>query len=527
MTHPIRIATRGSELALWQARHVQVLLKEIGLESELVVIKTQGDRVQDLSFDKMEGKGFFTKEIEEALLEHKADLAVHSHKDLPTEQPAGLTIVAVSEREDPSELLLICKGAVDKKQKFNLRKNAVVGTSSARRKAQLLSFRPDISLEDLRGNVPTRVNKLREGLYDAILIATAGVERLGLDLSEFHCEKLDPREFIPAPAQGVMALQARSEDVELMEKVGQLNSKEVSDLIFLEREVLRLFHGGCQMPVGVYAEFEVESESYRVRASRADSWNEMPVGICMESKEYDSLAQRIVDRIRDITPSKVFITRDVGDDGHFSNVLKGNGFKVSGWPLIETRLIPLRNVPSCDWIFFASKNAVKYFFRQRPDVTGKRFGCVGRATAEALRAAGHRAEFIGSQADTRLTGKQFAAKVGSGKVLFPQAKGSMRSIQQQFVRKEQVIDLPVYETLKRDTDPVPVSDIYVFTSPSNVEAFFQKHSVAHHHAVVAMGDATAAALREFGIHHPGMADTFDEAGLARAVFGVSGRINKN
>lgn len=521
----VRIATRGSELALWQARHVQGLLRSIGLQSELVIIKTQGDRIQDLSFDKLEGKGFFTKEIEEALLNGTADLAVHSHKDLPTEQPAGLVIAAVSDREDPSELLIIRKEAVDPKMKFQLKRQAKVGTSSARRKSQLLSFRPDIELKDLRGNVPTRVRKLHDGQYDAILIAAAGVERLALDLSAFQTERLDPREFIPAPAQGVLALQVRQGDVELRERIGRLSNEEVARTIGLERTVLRLFQGGCQMPVGVFAEFDEEQETYRIRASRSESWDRLPVSVFLESGNYETLAMHTVERIRNIRPASVFITRFVPESGHFRNVLEGNGFTVEGFPLIETKSIPFKELPACDWIFFSSKNAVRHFFRQRPVLTGQRFACIGKATAEALRAEGHRAEFIGSQTDTRMAGKQFATRAGHQRVLFPQAKGSMRSVQQQFVKKDQVIDLPVYETIKREGDHVPSADIMVFTSPSNVEAFFEKHSIGSRQAVVAMGDATAAALRERRILHPGMPDTFDEAGLARAVFSVSVRLD--
>lgn len=523
MIKTVRIATRGSELALWQARYVQGLLKDIGLESELNIIKTQGDQIQHLSFDKLEGKGFFTKEIEEALLNNTADLAVHSHKDLPTEQPAGLVVAAVSDREDPSELLLIRKSSFDPRTKFHVKKDALVGTSSARRKAQLLSFRPDIQLADLRGNVPTRINKLREGNYDAILLAAAGVERLEIDLSEFNVERLDPREFIPAPAQGVLALQVREQDHELRKLIEKLNNNDVARVIRLERKVLNLFQGGCQMPVGVYAEYNDETETYTLRASRAKTWSDPPVNVCLESKNYATLAQHTVDRINNIRPGTVFITRDVNENSHFRNVLEGNGFAVSGFPLIETRIISFQTLPECQWIFFASKNAVKYFFRQRPQLNGQKFGCVGKTTADALRAEGFRAEFIGSQTDTRLIGKQFAARVGSETVLFPQAKGSIRSVQQQLVKKGQAIDLPVYETLQRSTDAIPVSDILVFTSPSNVEAYFQTHKISASQQVVAMGDATAAALRKHSIHHPGMPDTFDEAGLARAVFGVAGR----
>ena len=298
---------------------------------------------------------------------------------------------------------------------------------------------------------------------------------------------------------------------------------ETSRVIALEREVLRLFHGGCQMPVGVYAEFDDEKELYSVHASRAASVTDWPVNVFLQSANYSTLPQNIVDRILQVKPDSVFITREVNVNSHFRAVLEGSSFKVHGWPLIETKLIPINKLPECSWIFFASKQAVKYFFRQSPAITNQKFGCIGKSTAEALRAEGRRAEFIGASTDTRLTGKQFAARVGSEKVLFPQAKGSLRSVQQQFVRKEQVIDLPVYETIQRDSDKVPECGIMVFTSPSNVEAFFKKYKLSKFQRIVAMGDATAAALREHGIHHPGMPDAFDEAALARAVFTVSGR----
>jgi hydroxymethylbilane synthase len=165
----IVIGSRGSDLALWQAYHVKAQLENLGCKVELKIIKTQGDIIQHLSFDKMEGKGFFTKEIEAALLDKSIDLAVHSHKDLETNPPKGLVIAAVSEREDPADLLLIRKTSIDPTQQWGLKSKAIVGTSSARRKSQVLRFRPDIELKDLRGNVPTRIQKLRDQNYDAIL----------------------------------------------------------------------------------------------------------------------------------------------------------------------------------------------------------------------------------------------------------------------------------------------------------------------------------------------------------------------
>ena len=246
------IGSRGSDLALWQANHVKNQLEALGLTVEIKVVKTQGDVIQHLSFDKMEGKGFFTKEIEAALLEKSIDIAVHSHKDLETRNPEGLGIAAVSEREDPAELLLIRKESVDKSKKLSLKANPIVGTSSARRKSQLITFRDDIELKDLRGNVPTRINKLREGNYDAILLAKAGVSRLNINLDDLEVVSLDPTEFIPAPAQGALGIQIRQEDKELASVLSNINDIKTQKRINLEREVLRLLDGGCQLPLGVY-----------------------------------------------------------------------------------------------------------------------------------------------------------------------------------------------------------------------------------------------------------------------------------
>ena len=250
----IQIGSRGSDLALWQANHVKNQLEQLGYSVDITIITTQGDAIQDLSFDKLEGKGFFTKEIELALLEKSIDLAVHSHKDLETNQPEGLIIACVSERENPADLLLVAKSAVDSACLWDLKENAVIGTSSARRKSQVVGFRDDVSIKDLRGNVPTRIQKLREGQYDAILLAKAGVDRLKIDLSEFHVVVLDPTEFIPAPAQGVLALQIREEDEALFTLLQKMNHSTVQNQIAIERKVLNLMQGGCQLPLGVYCD---------------------------------------------------------------------------------------------------------------------------------------------------------------------------------------------------------------------------------------------------------------------------------
>jgi len=525
MSKKIIIGSRGSDLALWQANFVLGKLKKKKIDCEIKIIKTKGDIEQNLSWDKMEGKGFFTKEIEDALLKKEIGLAVHSHKDLPTDLVKGLIIAAVSEREDPSELLLINKNAVDEKQKFSLKQNAVVGTSSARRKSQMLAWRSDVRLEDLRGNVPTRIQKLRDKKYDAILIANAGVARLEIGLDEFHCEKLDVHEFIPAPAQGVLALQIREDDKELFEKLQALNNKEVAETIAVERKILNLFDGGCQLPLGVICEKEENEKGetiYKVRISKADSWNKFPKYVYVESKKIYGLAEKVVEKIKNIKPCSVFISRDFRKNDFFKNCLKANGYKVFAQSLIEIKQIPMRKFMKTDWVFFSSKNAVKHFFEQKPNVERTKFGAVGKSTAEAIRKYGKRAEFIGSSDDTRMTGKKFSALVGSKTVLFPQAKESMKTIQLQLPKKENVIDVIVYETIKNSDCQLPIANcqLLVFSSPSNVEAFFEKNKISDEQKVVAIGNATANALNSFGIKANKLPASFDDLGLVQAVMSI-------
>lgn len=513
----IRIASRGSELALWQANFVTSELKKIGVDSELVIIKTQGDKIQDLSFDKMEGKGFFTKEIEESLLAGETDLAVHSHKDLTTETHDKLVVAAVSYREDPSELLLIRKECVSLKNIFSLKPNAIVGTSSARRKAQILSFRKDLKLEDLRGNVPTRIKKLRDGKYDAIMLAAAGIERLELDLSDLHVVKLDPKEFIPAPAQGVLALQIRNDDDEVRKIISKLNHPEVKETIDIERKVLNLLQGGCQLPLGVYCEKdEGDEELFKVWAAKSESWDKVPVYVYFESKRKEDLPEFIVSRLTNVKPASVFITRHPRENDVFKNVLSSHGFNIESRSLIEMKMIPMKETEPCSWVFFSSKHAVKYFFEQKPKMENVKIGAVGKGTADAIRKYGKKPDFIGYSTDTRMTARQFASTAGSAKVLFPQAKGSLRSIQQQ-MNPKQVVNVLVYETIKHPATDLPKAEIVVFTSPSNVDAFFETNSLSPAQKVVAMGGATAGALQKKGIKKIKQPASFDDIGLVQAV----------
>ncbi len=239
----LTIGSRGSQLALWQAHHVAALLESRGVGTSITVIKTTGDHLQTASLTQAGGKGLFTKEIEDALLAGTIDLAVHSLKDLPTETPAGLAIAAIPKREDPRD-------AIVGKPLDELEPDARVGTSSSRRAAQLRAVRPDLRIEPVRGNVDTRLRKLQEGQYDAILLAAAGLRRLGLE-NEI-AQLLEPEQMCPAPGQGALGIQTRTSH-RAFDLIAALNHLPSFQTVTCERAALAALGGGCQLPVGAYA----------------------------------------------------------------------------------------------------------------------------------------------------------------------------------------------------------------------------------------------------------------------------------
>jgi len=512
----ITIGSRGSDLALWQAHFVQLELKRIGIESTIEIIKTQGDQIQHLSFDKMEGKGFFTKEIEEALLQKKIDLAVHSHKDLETTEVKGLKIAAVSYREDPSDLLLIRKEAVDRTEKFNLKKNANVGTSSARRKSQLLLYRPDLDLKDLRGNVPTRIQKLKDGQYDAIMLAKAGVERLQIDLSDFFTECLDPREFVPAPAQGVLALQIRDNDPELSMAIAKLNHGDIQSNIEIERKLLNQLQGGCQLPLGAYC--IAEKEKTKLWVSVANTWNSIPKRLYLETNQPENLVNDALRLIQQKSGKRVYISRNLKPADYFYRALAANGYSVHGVSMTRYQEVPFTGIPDCDWIFFSSKNCVKYFFSQNPKIPkGVKIGSIGGSTAEALKKKGILCDFTGTSNDTVEIGKQFAEIADGKQILFPQSTASFRTVQKQFRDQKQLTEMVVYETIADDEAEIPDADILVFTSPTNALIYLRKKKISAHQIVIAIGKSTAEELKNNGVQQMILPWNTSELAMADAV----------
>lgn len=255
MKNKIIIGTRGSKLALWQAEWIKSELLKLypHLDIELNKIKTTGDKILDVPLSKVGGKGLFVKEIEEALLRREADIAVHSMKDVPTDFPEGLHLAVITKREDPRDVFIA--SATENKTLIksfkDLPEGATIGTSSLRRSSQLLNIRPDLRIEQLRGNLDTRLRKLDEGQFDAIILAAAGVKRLGW--ADRITETLDPEISLPAIGQGAVGIECRIDDKFINELISPLNHNETSICVRAERAALKKLEGGCQVPIAAYA----------------------------------------------------------------------------------------------------------------------------------------------------------------------------------------------------------------------------------------------------------------------------------
>ncbi len=296
MKKTLRIGTRASDLALWQAHHVRDRLVEThpGLAVEIVKIKTTGDKILDVPLARVGGKGLFVKEIEEALLEKRVDLAVHSMKDVPTVLPQGLAIVAVSDREDPRDCLLSPQGYTLE----TLPQGAKVGTSSLRRQAQFHSLRPDLVLESLRGNVHTRLRKLKEGQYAAIVLAFAAVRRLGWDRTETHTT-IPEETSLPAIGQGVLGIEARTADQETLDLIAFFNHPATFSRLAAERSFLHRLEGGCQVPIAAFATLSGDTLRLRGLVAAVDGKNIVRRERTGKAADAEALGRSLAEEILD------------------------------------------------------------------------------------------------------------------------------------------------------------------------------------------------------------------------------------
>ncbi|MEK6604298.1 MAG: hydroxymethylbilane synthase [Nitrospirota bacterium] len=299
MKHAVRelvIGTRGSKLALWQAEWVHARLRQLepGLLVSLKQIKTTGDKILDTPLATIGGKGLFVKEIEDALLRGEIDLAVHSMKDVPTRLPDGLEILSIPEREDPRDVLISRDGVMLDR----LAAGACIGTSSLRRQAQLLHVRPDLSIHMLRGNLDTRLRKLEAGEYDGIILAAAGLRRLGW--ADRVTEYLSPDVCLPAIGQGALALEGRADDAFVRELAGRLEHRPTRIAVTAERALLERLEGGCQVPIAAHATIDGETLSMRALVAGVNGRQlvrDMIQGPVTEAQKLGiQLAERLLER---------------------------------------------------------------------------------------------------------------------------------------------------------------------------------------------------------------------------------------
>ena len=287
----LRIATRKSPLALWQAEHVRAELMRVhpGLEVALVTMSTQGDKILDTPLAKIGGKGLFVKELEQGMLEGRADIAAHSIKDVPMEFPEGLFLATIMQREEPCDAFVSNRyGALEE-----LPEGAVVGTSSLRRKCQLLNKRPDLQIKDLRGNVNTRLAKLDDGDYDAIVLACAGLVRL--EMEHRIKQRIAADWILPAVGQGAIGLEARAGDDDTLQLIAPLNHADTRDRILAERALNERLQGGCQVPIASHAVLEGDQLTLRGLVGETDGSRIITAEARGPRTEAEALGQQVAD----------------------------------------------------------------------------------------------------------------------------------------------------------------------------------------------------------------------------------------
>jgi hydroxymethylbilane synthase len=509
----ITIGSRGSKLALWQANYIQEKLSNHAVESEIKIIKTKGDEIQHLSFDKIEGKGFFTKEIETALIDKEIDLAVHSLKDMETQAQKELSIAAVPIRENPSDTLLINPDSMDKSQELNIKKKGEIGTSSARRKNQLLLFREDLIIKDLRGNVPTRIQKLRDGYYDAIILAKAGINRLNIDVSDLYVLDLSPMTFIPAPAQGALGIQIRNSSVQLKQIVNKLAHKETLENVAFERKILNGIGGGCHSPMGAFSKTDKNGKR-STWVSYSENVNQTPIRFLSYSKDINTIVDRLKKKSQN---KKVWISRKLNENSLFSKLLRNKGHSITGQSLIEKEIIKINQLPKCDWIFFNSIFSFDSIMHLKSQFLNMKIAAYGKSTAAYLEKNGLNVNFTGKGSPLETAEGYKKMLKNTETAFFPSSDKTIGSVQSLLNKKNKIV-ITTYNTSLIE-DPVQSNDFYVFTSPSNVEAFFSTNQLTNN-KVISIGPSTTKKLKDFGISEIKEAYESTELSLADAVFSL-------
>src|SRR5262245_42647063 len=534
----ILFGSRGSELALTQTRMIaQALHERTGEACRIEIFETKGDRVQDQPLPEIGGKGLFTAELEAALRQGTIDAAVHSLKDLPVADPDGLCVAAVPPRAAAADVLVYAPGRQDRGDpRVPLQRGCRVGTSSHRRRAALLRLRPDLQLADVRGNVPTRVAKVYRGDYDAVVLAAAGLDRLHLDLGGLRRIELPPDLCAPAPAQGALAVQCRSDDQRMRALLAALHDEATARCVDAERELLALLGGGCSMPLGAFVRPQ-DGGGFRLQAALFGHPGQQPdadAGAFLDLQGADprALVRAAASELAPLVGApllgrRIVLLRPEGSGGELAQRLGVAGAAVQSVAL--TRLVPLqrgadglRELVRDRALCFTSARAAEHFFALARDVDldGVPVFAAGPATAAAVRAFGlacaSPAEGTGGAALARCVAAAGAPPRG---VLFPCAEEHHGDLEAGLAAAGiAVAALPLYrcEALAAAAVRAPAGAVLVFTSPSAVRAYATAHRASDAHCV-ALGPTTAQALRAAGLPCAATAATATAGDLVRAI----------
>lgn len=552
----VRIGTRGSALALYQANLVKELLQQrCGLAAELVILKTAGDVDQSRPVAELGQVGVFTKELERALQADEVDLAVHSLKDLPTTLPEGLVLAAQPERVLVHDLLLVHPAAFDERAEgVPLAKGARVGTSSVRRKVQLLDARPDLVLAPLRGNVPTRIDKARTRELDAVVLAAAGVTRLGLDLTPLRVFRLPPERFVPAPGQAALGLECRARDVELRTALASIHDEAVGRATAAERELLHRLGAGCSVPLGALAAptagggvllravLGPAQETKRPRLRRALVRGATPVAAAeLALRVLDPPPEEPVPAASPLPGKRVLVLRDPGRGDELVEALAALGAEASCRAATSHRLLlepatvraAIKDLPRGAWVLLASPQAAQSFAGcldepERAALYHLRLGAVGPGTARALAEAELPVDLLARKSDgAGLAAELLASGARPPAVLLPAARMGRAELAEALdLAGVRVVRLALYAT-----DPAPPLaleellgvDAVVVAAPSAARAALLGVALPPGVALVAIGPTTAAELAHLGMSAAAVAESPTTQGVVAALARALGR----
>lgn len=540
----IVVGTRGSALAQWQANHIIARLKDLepDLHSEIRIIRTEGDKDQVHPLADIGGLGVFTKAIDEALLSHEIDLAVHSLKDLPTELADGLVIAAIPGREDARDCLVSRLGI----GLFQLASGSRIGTSSARRAAQIRALRPDINVIPLRGNVDTRLRKAHSEDYDAIVLAAAGITRLGR-ASEIT-EYFDLAQVLPDPGQGALAVEIRADDKELARLVSPLDHPATHAAVAAERAYLRALGGGCRMPIGTFGRLDGSALVLQGIAASQDGRQLVRAHVEGPASDPIGVGTRLAVQILcdggsellnayPLRGERILVTRAREQAQLLSTKIRALGGVPVEFPAIGFQPLEdfapldraLQAAREFDWIIFTSANGVHAVadrlqsLKLAPSVLqSAKLGAIGPATAKALQALNLNVDFV----PTKFLGDQIAIELpiraGESALLLRADIASDALALGLSQRGVRVNDVDAYHTVKPPSSNLPDRiDAVTFTSSSTVQNLIEmlhgRHNLVDNAAIFCIGPVTAETARGLGLHINAAATEHTIDGLLAAM----------